>query len=148
MIHEVCGDLFGADVEVLVNPVNTVGVMGKGLALQFKHRYPDMFTAYQQAARRRELALGRMHVWRTGIECPRLIVNFPTKSHWRERSRLVDIESGLADLVRVTTAEGVRSVAVPALGCGLGGLDWSRVEPLMVAAFAGVPDVEVRIYLP
>jgi O-acetyl-ADP-ribose deacetylase (regulator of RNase III) len=129
--------------------VNTVGVMGKGLALQFKRAYPAMFRAYARAAQSGELEVGRMQVWETGeLQGPRYIINFPTKRHWRQGSRLVDIEQGLADLVRVVRALGIRSVAVPPLGCGNGGLDWVHVEPLINKAFASLADVDVRLFPP
>lgn len=149
MINQGKGDLLGADVDALVNTVNTVGVMGKGIALQFKRAYPVMFKDYQRAAKQGRLELGRVHVWETGaLDGPRYIINFPTKGHWRSVSKLRDIESGLADLVRVVKELGVRSVAVPPLGCGHGGLRWSDVEPRIRAAFAGVPDIDVQLFPP
>jgi O-acetyl-ADP-ribose deacetylase (regulator of RNase III) len=143
------GNLLDADVDALVNTVNTVGVMGKGLALQFKRAYPAMFRAYSRAAQSGELEVGRMQVWETGeLQGPRYIINFPTKRHWRQGSRLVDIEQGLADLVRVVRALGIRSVAVPPLGCGNGGLDWAQVEPLITNALTSLADVDVRLFPP
>ncbi|MCA1704199.1 MAG: macro domain-containing protein, partial [Actinobacteria bacterium] len=132
MIHESHGNLLDSDAEALVNTVNTVGVMGKGIALQFRRRYPDMFRAYERAAKRREVRLGQMHVWDTGAMTGlRFVINFPTKGHWRARSRLPDIEAGLADLVRVVREKSISSIAVPPLGCGSGGLDWAEVKPLI-----------------
>jgi O-acetyl-ADP-ribose deacetylase (regulator of RNase III) len=142
------GNLLRADVDALVNTVNTVGVMGKGIALQFKRAYPEMFRDYEAAANRGDLALGKVHVWETGLLRPRFIINFPTKGHWRARSRLKDIEVGLVDLIRVVQERQISSIAVPPLGCGNGGLDWSDVEPRIMRAFATLPDVDVRIYPP
>jgi O-acetyl-ADP-ribose deacetylase (regulator of RNase III) len=148
MIEEAKGNLIKAEAEVLVNTVNTVGVMGKGIALQFRQAFPQNFAEYQAACRRGEVRPGSMFVTHTGRTEPRLIVNFPTKRHWRGKSNLEDIETGLQDLVRVLRREGVRSVAVPPLGCGLGGLDWSEVRPKIVAAFAELPQVRVLLYAP
>lgn len=144
------GNLLTQDVDALVNTVNTVGVMGKGIALQFKRAWPEMFTAYAAACERGEVRPGRMHVWETGaLAGPRFIVNFPTKRHWKDPSRLEDIRSGLADLTRVITDLGITSIAVPPLGCGNGGLAWSDVEPLIASALAPVAAaVDVRVFAP
>lgn len=124
MIKEVQGNLLAADVDALVNTVNTVGVMGKGIALQFKKAYPDMFRAYQAAAKAGDLRIGHMHVWETGLlSGPRFIVNFPTKKHWRQPSRLEEVADGLQDLKRVVRELGITSIALPPLGCGNGGLN-------------------------
>jgi len=132
-----------------VNTVNTVGVMGKGIALQFKRAYPDMFKAYARAAKAEEIRIGRMHLWTTGqLDGPRLIINFPTKRHWRAGSKLADIEAGLTDLVRVIQEEHIESIAIPPLGCGHGGLKWSEVEPLMRRSLDQVDGVDVHIYAP
>jgi O-acetyl-ADP-ribose deacetylase (regulator of RNase III) len=149
MISEADGNLLDASVEALVNTVNTVGVMGKGIALQFKRAYPSMFRDYALAVKHGDLAIGRMHVWHTGLlDGPRVVINFPTKRHWRGRSNLADIEAGLDDLVRVIRREQIRSIAVPPLGCGHGGLDWADVEPLIRAKLASLEDVNVQIYPP
>ncbi len=101
--------------------MNTVGVMGKGIALQFKQAYPDNFRAYEAACRHREVRLGKMFIYETGLPGnPRFIINFPTKAHWRARSRLGDIQEGLADLRRVIHDRKIRSIAIPPLGCGNG----------------------------
>lgn len=126
------GDLLQGDVDALVNPVNTVGVMGRGLAAQFKSAYPDNYSAYRAACRAGRVRVGEMHVVGLGLASrPTWIVNFPTKRHWREPSRLEDIDSGLCDLRRVIADLDMSSIAVPALGCGLGGLDWAPVEALI-----------------
>ncbi len=148
-IIEQHGDLLAAVAAALVNPVNTRGVMGKGLALRFKQAYPEMFAGYRAAAAQGEVRLGRMHVRATGLaEGPRYVVGFPTKDHWRSRSRLGHIDSGLLDLVRVVEELGIGSIAVPALGCGLGGLAWSDVEPRIRAALAPVPGLTVLLFPP
>lgn len=144
------GDLLHQDVDALVNTVNTVGVMGKGIALQFKRAWPEMFTAYARACERGEVQPGRMHVWETGaLTGPRFIVNFPTKRHWKDPSRLEDVRSGLTDLVRLIGDLAITSIAVPPLGCGNGGLVWADVGPLITEALAPVAaEVEVRLFAP
>ena len=110
-IESTRGDLLRADVDALVNTVNTVGAMGKGIALQFKRAYPEMFTAYLAACRAGEVQVGRMHVWRTGaLTGPRFVINFPTKQDWRNPSRLEWVRDGLSDLVRVVEQEQIRSI--------------------------------------
>lgn len=141
------GSLLAADVDALVNPVNTVGVMGKGLALTFKRMFPECFEKYARACRNGEVHVGRVHVVRR-IAAPRFIINFPTKEHWRHPSKLSYIESGLVDLVvRVRELEIV-SIAIPALGCGLGGLSWADVRPCIVEAFADLPSVRLVLFEP
>lgn len=143
------GNLLDADVEALVNAVNTVGVMGKGIALAFRHAYPENYLAYRRACSSGELRLGRVHVHDHGeVSRHRYVVNFPTKGHWRSASRLPDIEAGLRDLVRVVGELSVSSLAVPALGCGNGGLAWSDVRPAIESAFEGLPGVRVNLYAP
>ena len=142
------GDLLEATADALVNTVNTVGVMGKGIALQFKHAYPSMFKDYAQACKRGEVRLGEMWVFDAGqVTHPRWIVNFPTKGHWRSNSRILDIETGLEDLRRTIRELAVTSIAVPPLGCGNGGLDWDIVRPLIEQGLAGL-DTEVLLYVP
>lgn len=149
MIREAHGNLLEADVDALVNTVNTVGIMGKGIALQFKRAYPEMFASYATAANAGRVRIGRMHVHRIGaLVGPRFIINFPTKEHWRARSEIQDIRAGLADLVRVIERLDIRSVAVPPLGCGNGGLSWGQVQPLITQAFQALPDVEAHVYPP
>ena len=138
-IIESQGDLLRADADALVNTVNCVGVMGKGIALQFKRQYPDMFDAYKRACERGEVQVGRMWVWETGLlDVPRYIINFPTKKHWKGGSQLPWIKAGLADLRRVIADLGIRSVALPPLGAGNGGLNWADVEPLIREALGGL----------
>lgn len=148
MIRQAHGDLLNEDVDALVNTVNTVGVMGKGIALQFKRRFPENFKAYEAACRTGTVVPGRMFVFDAGgLTRPRWIVNFPTKRHWRSRSRLVDIEAGLDDLAKVIDELGIRSVALPPLGCGLGGLDWSEVMPLIEARLSQV-NADIVVFAP
>lgn len=142
------GDILGESAEALVNTVNCVGVMGRGIALQFKKRFPENFKAYEKACARKEVVPGKMFVFETGDLFPRIIVNFPTKRHWRQGSRMEDIDAGLADLVRVLRERGVSSVAVPPLGCGLGGLDWTVVRPKIVAALDSVPGLSAALFEP
>lgn len=142
------GDLLKAEVDALVNTVNTVGVMGKGIALQFKRAFPANFKAYEKACKKDEVALGSMFVFDNGqLTAPRWIVNFPTKGHWRSKSRLADIEQGLDDLARVIMDRGISSIALPPLGCGNGGLDWTDVEPLIRRKLEDLP-VTVHLYAP
>lgn len=160
-------NLLDDQADILVNTVNCVGVMGKGLALAFKQRFPDMFEDYRRACRKGTLRPGQMHVWanphhpanglmsrsetntweQTHQGTPRLIVNFPTKDHWRNPSQLPWIQEGLVDLVHVAQTHDIASIAVPPLGCGLGGLSWKTVRPMIEQTFTGLP-LDVRIYTP
>jgi O-acetyl-ADP-ribose deacetylase (regulator of RNase III) len=143
------GNLLQAQADALVNPVNCVGVMGKGLALQFKQAFPANFRAYETACKAEQVRPGRMLIHDNGrLALPYWIINFPTKRHWRQPSQLHDIRSGLDALVADVRRLGIRSIAVPPLGCGLGGLDWRHVCPLIEQAFAAVPDVQVLLYAP
>lgn len=148
MIEFVNGDIFSSHAEALVNPVNTRGVMTKGLAAQFKRAYPANYETYAAACRDGDVVIGRMLVVETDREQPRYIVNFPTKQEVKAPSRLEYIEAGLDDLVRVITEHEIRSIAVPGLGSGFGGLDWREVRPRIEAALAKVQDVSVFIYTP
>lgn len=141
------GDLLAAAVDALVNAVNTEGVMGKGLALQFKRAFPENFSAYARACKAGEVVPGRVHVVRRTAS-PRFIINFPTKRHWRSRSKLEDVRDGLVDLVLRVSELGIESIAVPALGCGNGGLDWAEVKPEILAAFARAPAIRVVLFEP
>ncbi len=123
--------------------------MGRGIALQFKRAYPENFKAYAAACRRRDVAPGRMFVFETGqLTHPRFIINFPTKRHWRGRSRIEDIEAGLKALVAEVRDRRIRSIAIPPLGAGLGGLDWSEVRPRIERALRDLPDVRVVVFEP
>ncbi len=150
MIKLTQGDLLKqGDVDAIVNTVNCVGVMGKGIALQFKNKWPANFTAYAAACKAGQVRPGRMFVFDSGgLVKPNFIINFPTKDHWRGSSKIEFIRDGLVDLVAQVKRLGIRSIAVPPLGCGNGGLDWADVRPLIEAAFETLPDVEVRLFEP
>ena len=150
MIETTKGNLLKAPAEALVNTVNTVGVMGKGIALQFRQAFPEMYRAYEKACEQGDVQLGQVHVFDLGglVGGPRWIINFPTKGDWRSRSRLPDVEAGLVDLVAQVRRLRIRSIAVPPLGCGNGGLDWKVVRPRIEQAFAALPDVHVLLYEP
>ena len=149
MIRFKTGNILHEDAEALVNTVNCVGVMGRGVALQFKKAYPENFRAYATACKEGAVRPGRMFVFETGtFTNPRFIVNFPTKRHWRARSRMGDIEAGLTDLAKEVRARGIRSIALPPLGSGLGGLSWAQVRERAEAALRDLDDVNVVIFEP
>ncbi len=148
MIRFTSGDILRAGTEALVNTVNSVGVMGRGIALQFKEIFPGNYAAYAAACKQGIVQPGRMFVYETGELSPRLIMNFPTKRHWRGKSRIEDIETGLVALVDEIRARHVRSIAIPPLGSGLGGLDWQQVRRLVEQAMSTLPDVEVVVFEP
>lgn len=149
MIEYTSGNILFADAEALVNTVNCVGIMGRGIALQFKNAYSENFKAYEAACQRQEVQPGRMFVFATGeLANPKYIINFPTKRHWRGKSRLEDIEAGLVDLVNVVRQHDIQSIAIPPLGSGLGGLEWDDVKPRIEAAVQALPSVRVLVYEP
>jgi O-acetyl-ADP-ribose deacetylase (regulator of RNase III) len=149
MIEVTRGDLLNADAEALVNAANCVGVMGRGIAAQFKRAYPKNFSAYQQAYKRHDVQPGRMLIVETGqLANPRWVINFPTKRHWRDNSRIEDIDAGLVALVADVHRLGIKSVAVPPLGCGLGGLDWAAVRPRIEQVFAALAAVTMLLFEP
>lgn len=149
MIEFKTGDILQADAEALVNTVNCVGIMGRGVALQFKEAFPENFKAYAKACERKEVQPGRMFVFETGfLANPKYIVNFPTKRHWRGKSRMEDIESGLRALAGEICSRGIRSIAVPPLGSGLGGLDWAQVRSRVEAALRELNGVHVTVFEP
>ena len=149
MISYKTGDILAESAEALVNTVNCVGIMGRGVALQFKRAFPENFRAYAARCERDEVRPGRMFVFETrGLVNPRYIINFPTKRHWRGKSRIEDIESGLKSLVEEIRSRGIRSIALPPLGSGLGGLRWPDVRARIDAALGGLEDVEVVIFEP
>ncbi|WP_462267151.1 type II toxin-antitoxin system antitoxin DNA ADP-ribosyl glycohydrolase DarG [Mucilaginibacter sp.] len=142
------GNLLDARVEALVNTVNTVGVMGKGIALQFKHEFPESYKIYKDAAARGEIVTGQMQIIPVNqINGVKYIINFPTKQHWRSPSKLVWIKEGLQDLRQQIIQYNIKSIAVPPLGCGNGGLNWETVKPLINEALTGL-DIKAVIYEP
>ena len=150
MIEIVKGDIFSADVEALVNPVNCVGIMGKGLALQFKKKFPDYYKHYASACKEHRIILGNAYFYinlypdfRTS-----LIVSFPTKYHWQDKSRLWDITQGLEMLSIKIRDFKVKSIAIPALGCGLGGLDWADVLVIIQDKLKSLSDTRILVYEP
>ena len=149
MIEIQQGNVVTADADALVNTVNCVGFMGKGIALQFKKAYPENCEAYRKACDRGEVQPGRMFIHETGdMLGARYVINFPTKRHWKGKSRYDDIEAGLHALIEDVKRLGIRSIGIPPLGCGLGGLDWRKVRPMIEAAFAALPDVRVLLFEP
>ncbi|MEP0756677.1 macro domain-containing protein [Trichocoleus sp. DQ-A2] len=126
------GNLLEEDAEALVNAVNCIGVMGKGIALQFKQAFPENFQQYKKACDTKEVQPGRMFTVPTGkLFNPKYIINFPTKRHWRDKSKVEDVQTGLKALVAEVQQLDITSIAIPALGCGNGGLDWLEVKPLI-----------------
>ena len=144
MISYTVGNIFDSDCYALVNPVNCVGVMGAGLAAQFRKRYPRMFWDYQKVCSLGLLKPGLIHSYR---ENNKLIINFPTKDHWKDKSLIQYIDSGLETLIGYVQRNKVDSIAIPPLGCGLGGLDWKVVKPKIENA-ANKINIRVVIYEP
>ena len=143
------GNLLEEDAEALVNAVNCVGVMGKGIALQFKQAFPENFQQYKQACDAKQVQPEQMFTVPTGkLFNPKYIINFPTKRHWRDKSKIEDIQTGLKALVAEVQQLGITSIAIPALGCGNGGLDWLEVKPLIESAFVELPEVKVVVFEP
>jgi O-acetyl-ADP-ribose deacetylase (regulator of RNase III) len=145
MIEFVQGDMFATRADIRVNTVNCVGVMGAGAALAFKQRYPEMFKDYQNACNSGRVKPGKLHVWKS-LDGD-WIVNFPTKRHWKEKSRYEDIEAGLDDLRKYLDTLGPVTIAMPALGCGHGGLDWSRVSKIIENKLEGV-NANIKVFAP
>ncbi len=149
MIELKRGDILQAEAEALVNTVNCVGVMGRGIALQFKKEYPENFDEYKSVCDRKDLHPGKMLVVNLNrLHDPRYVINFPTKRHWKGKSRIEDVEAGLDALVEEIRQRNIQSIAIPPLGCGLGGLDWNQVRPLIEKAFHALPGVDVLLYEP
>lgn len=143
MIHSTFGNLFSSDAEALVNAVNCVGVMGAGIAQQFKINFPAMFDEYQRLSLAGYIKPGHIHAWRGWAVW---VLNFPTKRHWKDHSRMADIESGLVSLLETVQENKIKSLAMPKIGCGLGGLDWSAVRPKIETTFAPHPEIEIYLY--
>jgi O-acetyl-ADP-ribose deacetylase (regulator of RNase III) len=143
------GNLLESNTLALVNTVNTVGVMGKGIALQFKEQFPTNFKIYAKACKNGEIQIGKMLVVKENtFNGERLIINFPTKTDWYKKSQYNYIEEGLKDLVKVINNYSIHSIAIPPLGCGNGGLKWDKVKALMDKYLGNLPNVEVLIYEP
>lgn len=141
------GDIFKANTEAIVNTVNCVGVMGKGIALQFREKYPENYKSYKHACDAGNVVIGKMFVTKNGLLKPNFIINFPTKEHWRGKSRIEYIETGLDDLKLVLQKYNIKSVAIPPLGAGNGGLDWMVVKQLIVNKLGNL-DTDVVIFEP
>jgi O-acetyl-ADP-ribose deacetylase (regulator of RNase III) len=149
MITYKTGDIFKEEADAIVNTVNCVGVMGRGIALQFKKRFPENFRVYEAACKQKKVVPGKMFVHETGsLIGPKYVINFPTKRHWRGASRMEDIESGLQDLAEVITKQKLQSIVLPPLGCGLGGLDWHEVRARIENALSHLSDVKVIVFEP
>ena len=143
------GNLLTCKTEAIVNSVNCVGVMGRGIALQFKKQFPENFDYYEAACKRNEVVPGKMLVFEiNSMMNPKYIINFPTKRHWRGPSRIEDIEDGLIDLVNVIKIHSITSIAIPPLGCGLGGLDWNIVKTKIETAFSCLENVDCLVFEP
>ena len=144
-------DLFTSQAEALINPVNCVGVMGRGLALTFSRRHPEILDPYRTACRTGDIRPGRVFIHQLTHQRPGdpvYIIHFPTKRHWRDPSRIEDITAGLTDLAARCRAAAIRSIAVPALGCGLGGLPWTAVSTLIDQTFAPATTIECELHPP
>lgn len=145
----VTGNLLSAPTQALVNTVNTVGVMGKGIALQFKEKFPDNFKVYEKLSRAGQMKIGKMlAVKENTLEGERIIVNFPTKTEWFKKSQYSYIEEGLKDLVRVIDEYEIKSIAIPPLGCGNGGLKWDKVKTLLEKYLSPLHDIDILVYEP
>jgi O-acetyl-ADP-ribose deacetylase (regulator of RNase III) len=139
------GDIFNSNAQVITNPVNCVGVMGKGLALEFKNRFPDMFSDYQKKCAEKEVRVDQPYLWENGKV---QILNFATKKHWKDNSNLQDIKNGLLYLAKNYDEMGISSIALPPLGCGLGGLKWNDVKALIEETLGPIHDLDVFVYEP
>lgn len=149
MIHFKKGNILEANVEALVNTVNTVGIMGKGIALAFKKEFPENYKLYKKACDNNELKIGDLLVTQTGRPIPKYIINFPTKQHWRNTSKIEYIEKGMERLVEVIKEKDIQSIAIPPLGCGNGGLIWKNVKPVIVKGLESVKNsTEIILYEP
>ena len=145
MITFLTGKLFSSHAQVITNTVNCVGVMGKGVALEFKKRHPALFADYQARCAKGAVRVGQPYLWEDDRT---QVLNFPTKDHWRNPSRLEWIDSGLRYLADHYGTLGIHSLAMPPLGCGNGGLSWADVKPLLIKHLGEIPDLEVYVYEP
>lgn len=147
------GDIFDSECEAFINPVNLMGVMGKGLALEFKEEFPSMGSEYRKLAISGETKIGQLHLHEVkNAQNPEfnglLIINFPTKSSWKNPSKLEYIEMGMKALVELIKQEEIKSVAIPGLGCGEGQLNWKDVQPIIEKYCNELPEVEFEVYEP
>lgn len=143
------GNLFEAKTDALVNAVNTVGVMGKGIALQFKQTFPHNYKVYRAACKNGELVPGRLlAVNDFGLGIDKLIINFPTKKDWKQKSEYEYVASGLTELAKLIETESIKSIAIPALGCGNGGLDWEKVKLMIEKHLGHLKAVEIIVFEP
>ncbi len=149
MIEYKTGNILTEDAEAIINTVNCVGVMGRGIALQFKKAFPENFKAYAAACKREEVRPGRMFIYDMGgLTNPRYIINFPTKRHWRGKSRMEDIEAGLKALVVEIRERSIQSIAIPPLGSGLGGLEWTEVRQCIEQSLSDMDDMRIIVFEP
>ena len=149
MIKFTKGNILKADVEALVNTVNTVGVMGKGIALAFKKAFPLNYKLYKEACDNKEFIVGSMFITNTGQIMPKFIINFPTKEHWKARSKIEFVENGMKKLVETIKTNEIKSIAIPPLGCGNGGLKWNDVKPVILNELQNIDsNIEIIIYEP
>ncbi len=145
----ITGNMLEADTEALVNTVNTVGVMGKGIALQFKERFPLNFKIYVAASKKGEIRVGKMLVVKENtLNGEKLIINFPTKTDWFRKSQYIYIENGLKNLAKVIEEYEIKSIAIPPLGCGNGGLKWDKIKPMINKYLGHLSNVSIQIYEP
>lgn len=146
MLLNIRGDILKSTTEAIVNPVNCEGIMGKGLAYQVRNMYPKTYREYKIACKEERLQIGKMH-WTK--ENNKIIINFPTKNKWREKSRISYITEGLVSLRYLVKELNITSIAVPPLGCGLGGLNWSQVSQILTNFLEPISDnVTIYIYQP
>jgi O-acetyl-ADP-ribose deacetylase (regulator of RNase III) len=144
LIEFVSGNIFDSDCQALVNPVNCVGISGKGLALAFKNKYPQMFQAYRQTCLDGKLTVGQLHIW---PDKEKFIVNFPTKIHWRNPSQLQWIEMGLVALAEFVKENNIVSIALPKLGCGLGGLEFAEIKEKLINFSKQLENTKIIVYV-
>jgi len=149
MIEFKLDDIFKSDCEAITNTVNCVGAMGAGLALAFKRRYPEMYKEYVEVCNKGELRPGKLHIWENPNSPPKYIINFPTKDDFRKDSEMSYIIEGLVTLKDEIKARGIKSIAVPSLGCGYGGLLYEDVKPLLEQFAKNLPEnIKIVIYEP
>ncbi len=149
MIAFKVGNILESDAEALVNTVNTVGVMGKGIALAFKKTFPIVFEEYEKSIVNKSIEIGKVQLVKTGTIKPSYVINFPTKQHWRQPSKMEYIQKGMAALVETIKLNQIKSIAIPPLGCGNGKLNWSEVKPLMIQYLQEISnDMEITIFEP